>query len=63
MVRKMILSILEESGHRRVKELLPLQRAHKSVYNNGASAISDFCGAWDDNSPKLLEHHVQLKAM
>ena len=58
----MILSILEEYDHRRVKELLPLQRAHESARNKCASAIGDFCGALDDGSPRLLEYYAQLKA-
>ena len=62
-VRKTILFILEENDHLRVKELLPFQRTHESAHNKCASAISDFCRALDDGSPRLLEYSAQLKTM
>ena len=62
-VRKIILPILKENDRRRIKELLPLQQAHESAHNKCASAISDFFGALDDDSPRLLEYNAQLKTI
>ena len=59
----MISSILEENDHRRVKELLPLQRAPESAHNKCIEAITDFCEALDDGSPKFLDYDNQLKTL
>ena len=59
----MIFSILEENDHRRVKELLPLQRAHENAHNKCVEAITDFCEALDDGSPKFLDYDNQLKTL
>ena len=40
-----------------------MQQAHESARNKCGSAISDFCGALDDDSPRLLEYNAQLKTM
>ena len=42
----MIFSIFEESDHRRVKKLLPQQRAYESVHKKVHQPLANFVGHW-----------------